>query len=378
MRVRRRPEDRGRDAAPAALASSPLTPAQFVARLQRSVGNARVSRMLAPHELERPVETVAPHEPDDRSEDLLALGPGAFGEPEEEGAPLDLFAQAETSAAPATTNTPATTKAPASTNAPLPAVPADVAAWLAQQPIGNADVAAWLPAGEKLGFITFRDDGRPQIADLAAGKSEVRAYVGDRSKLKPQKVDTSKRSACSRRLRASRAAARRWTADMTQAKWPVETGELIRNLTGSIPDAHAAGASADLFSSFDWDGSKGPRQIIEVLQDQPKGTYTIGLPMQGEFFPKAEYLANTQKDTLAKGATQTPNSLIYYSTAFWRSTYDPSLRPDYPWKDERIGGLVVTRLKSTALQSALTALAGVGTTLKVMPDQNNHIHITRH
>ena len=185
-----------------------------------------------------------------------------------------------------------------------------------------------------------------------------------------------RRWAWSRSSRASRADGR--TANPAQPKSPVQTGDLIRDLTTSIGDAHASGASADLFSGFDWDGSRGPAQVIEVLQDLPKGTYTIGLPMQGQFFPADEYLDRTQKTTLAQGAARTPDSIVYYSTRLWRSTYDASGGPKYPWKDERLDGLVVTRLKSAALKSAITALAGSGTTLNVMPDQNDHIHITRH
>src|SRR5690348_13484404 len=98
MRARRSPEHQRREMAPAPAAPARSTPAELVAQLQRTAGNARVSRLLA--------------------------------------------------------------------RTPSPAVPADVATWLADHPTANDKVAAWLLAGEKLGFITFRADGRLQMVAL--------------------------------------------------------------------------------------------------------------------------------------------------------------------------------------------------------------------
>jgi hypothetical protein len=365
MIARRRLDEKRPDAThDAPVVTSPVTPADVVARLQRGAGNASVARMLAQQDLERPGSAVAPHEPDDRSEDLLAQGPDAFGEPEQDEPLRDVFANQDVVSA----QTPTT----------VVTVPAAVTAWLALRPASNDAIAQWLLDGETHGFITFRDDQRPQMADLAAGKSDIRVRVGDGSTTAPHKVNTSKALGVLTILEGlTRGRAKRWTADPSKPKSAVETGDLIRNLKTKITDAHAGGASADLFSSFEWDSAKGPAQIIQVLQDLPPGTYTIGLPMQGDFFPKDEWLANTQKAALAQGAKQTPPSLIYWQTVAWKSTYAPD-KGDYPWKDESVATLVVGRLKSAPLKAAIAALASKGTTLHVMPDYDRHIHITRH
>ena len=365
MRARRRSEEDREIATHAPVAAAPATRADLVARLQRGAGNASVSRMLAQQDLERPGAAVAPHAPDDRSEDLFNAGPDLFGEPEHEDEPLrDVFANQEVVSA--------------QTPVQAPAAPAGVTAWLAKQPASTPDIAQWLLDGEPQGFITFRPDQRPQIVDLAAGKNEVVVAVGDGSSTAPHKVNTSKALGVLTILEGlTRARAQRWTADTTKPKSPVVTGDLIRNLKTKITDAHAGGASADLFPNFDWEGAKGPAQIIQVLQDLPPGTYTIGLPMQGEFFQKDQWLANTQKAALAQGEKETPPSLIYWQTVLWKSTYAPE-KGDYPWNDAPAGGLVVTHLTSAALKSAIAALQSKGTTLIVMPDYDRHIHITRH
>jgi hypothetical protein len=362
MRTRRRPEDEQRDVNPAAPVAAPPSAAELVARLQRGAGNARVSRMLAQQDLERPGAAVTPHEPGDRSEDLFAAGPELFGEPEQDEPLRDVFADREV----------------VSAQTPAPAIPLDISWWLAQKPATTQEIAQWLLTGEKHGFITFREDQRPQIVALADGKSEVRVAVGDGKSMGMHTVNTTKALGVLVILKGlTQARADRWTADPSNPKSPVQTGDLIRNLTTKITDAHAGGASADLFRDFDWEKPNGPAQVGEVLQDLPPGTYTIGLPMQGDFFPKDEWLANTQKTALKNGDKQTPPSLIYWQTVFWKSTYAPE-KGDYPWDDQPAGGLVAGRLKSGALKAAIDALKAKGTTLHVMPDYDNHIHITRH
>jgi hypothetical protein len=319
--------------------------------------------MLAQEELERAGAAVAPREPGDRSEDLFAVGPDVFGEPEQDEPLRDVFASQDVVSA---------------QNATPSSVPAGVAGWLAKHPATTPEVAQWLLDGKSHGFITFREDQLPQITDLAAGKSEVTVATGDGSTRAAHKVNAGKALGVLTILEGlTRGRATRWTKDTTKPKSPVVTGDLIRNLKTKITDAHAGGASADLFPNFDWDGAKGPGQIIEVLGDLPPGTYTIGLPMQGEFFPKDEWLKNTQAAALAQGATETPLSLVYWQTVFWKSTYAPD-KGAYPWIDAAAGGLVVGHLKSGALKSAIAALKAKGTTLHVMPDYDRHIHITRH
>ena len=132
--------------------------------------------------------------------------------------------------------------------------------------------------------------------------------------------------------------ARRWIGDPSQDKTALQAGDLLRNLTDvGFPDPHA-GASADLYRDFDWNGANGPAQVLQALGDLPAGNYRIGLPFQGEFFPAERYLATRQAAAIrAAGPGGTPAaitqpSMIKFQNDLYTSTWNPT-------KTRRDGGL---------------------------------------
>lgn len=358
--------------------------------LQSAVGNARVSRMLAT--VGNLVETsqergtdVAPHEPGDTSEDLLAVAsrPGGlaavFGAPAEAEAEGPDLADVRVDAAPADEQE----RAPTVAKAPGPVPDPELVRWAAVKPSTNKDMAVWLLDGEKHGFVKFWPFYHRQLEDIAAEKDTLEMYVHrdkDTSKTERRSFKTGGAAlpVLTFLVALTRARADRWLADTSQDKTFVEAGELIRKLP---KDAHDTGKSADLFPHFDWNGANGPAQVIEVLDALPAGTYLIGLPMQGQFFPKSEYLASRQEKSIADAgpggtpADITQPSLIYWRDQFYTSKYDAAKGAKYPWTDTGGGSGVATRLRSAALKADLGTLAGKGTKITVFPDYDNHIHV---
>lgn len=401
----------------------PATRAAVLGRLQGGAGNASVCRMIARAAAQEAVDElmetsrergtdIPPHPPGDRSEDLLELGskPGglaaAFGGAGEAAGgagelPGSIFG-GEVSAAPETaaekTEAPAPAKAGASEKdapaaAPASAVDPEIVRWLARQPNTDPDMAAWLLAGEEHGFVRFRPFYRKQMADIRDRKTHLTVVVDvDRSVPKKPKTKTgpmkSPAGAAAEPLGVltiltglTRARAQRWVDNPTKEKPYVDAGDLIRDLPGR--DAHTSGASADLFPKFSWTGPGGPAQVMQVLEDLPTGSYVIGLPMQGQFFPKEEYLDTRQKKSIAEaGPGGTPKdvvqpSLVYWTGSFYTSKYDPSKGSKYPWVDSEGSGGVVNRLRSGALKDKIEALRSQGIAIDVIPDYDGHIHITR-
>jgi hypothetical protein len=381
VRERHRP---GQDAERAEGPPEPPLPPELVLGLHPAAGNARISRMLARQAVDDPLELAAergteipPHAPDDMSGDVRALADGPGGLAEAFGGELD----DEVAWGPETTIR-------ADTEVPAQADP--VEEWLKKQPASNADMAAWLLAGEKVGFVSLRPFYRQQMADIRDGKPDVGVITDiDKSDPKNPKPITGRMSlkttgaplgALTVLTGLTRARAERWVQNPAQPKDPVDVGDMIRNLS---KDAHSGGASVDLFPQFGWTDANGPSQVIQVLQDLPKGSYTIGLPMQGQFFPKDQYLASRQEKSIADaGPGGTPKditapSLVYWTTVTYTSRYDSSKGPKYPWQDVKGERGVIDRLRSAPLKDAIHALAAKGIAIDVMPDWDNHIHVTR-
>ena len=179
-------------------------------------------------------------------------------------------------------------------------------------------------------------------------------------------------------------------ADPSAKKTTVDAGDLLRNLTDvGFPDPHA-GASADLYQHFDWDGTTGPAQVLQALGDLPAGNYKIGLPFQGQFFPNERYLATRQAAAIrAAGPGGTPAaitqpSMIKFRNDLYTSTWNPSKPRDGGavggYDDTPTGGQHggVAELRSADLRRGIADLATRGISITAaFADNNNHIHITR-
>ncbi len=263
------------------------------------------------------------------------------------------------------------------------AVDAQITAWLAESPSGTAAVAGWLLAAQRLGFLTMSSNFyQQQLVDLHAGSPTIRVLVSLKGEV--GRVPVAKDLPALTILAGLvKARAQRWVASPTGKKDPVQCGDLFRNLQDvGIPDAHRA-ASTDLFAGFNWTGPDGPKQVMQVLSDLPKGSYRIGLPFQGEFFPSEDYLANRQQmHVAAAGPGGTPKDitqpmLVRFTTQTYTSRW-AGAPPKYPWKDAPAGAVdLVTRLRSAALRERIATLRGQGTSIGVFPDNDNHIHVTR-
>jgi hypothetical protein len=321
--IRRRDEheaDRARPADPA-----PAAPLHMIARLQQSVGNRAVTAMLAREPLEYVTE---PHEGGDARGLLEALGP------QEAPAPAP---EAEVAA-----------------GAP-PAGADPVGDWAARSPGTNAEYAQWIIDGVGLGFVIWSPGmgAQKQMEDLAASKT-----VKGTDPSKPAIISGLKTIKTLVGARVTK-----WRADETKPKDPLSVGSFIRG-----PGGHD-GRSIDI-NGFDWTGTNGPAQVEEALRALPAGSYGIGLPFQGQFFPKDEWLDERKKAAGDPPADITQPSLQKFVGTRYTSTYK-----DGAWEDKKAGGQAIDRLKSATLKAAIAELNGKGYTIYVFPDNNNHIHI---
>ena len=408
----RRRSERDEDAAlewqePAAVMRAP-SPGSVLDLVQRGAGNASVSRMIARQAVPVPeaeqegqgTPVVAPHDPGSRPEDLhdLAGSAGglaaAFGG-KREAAPADAAPGPEL-AGPQQTAAPTEAWAPDAQRAggpqDKPPVPPEITSWFGEQPSTNSTIADWLLRGKGHGFLTFTSRAlyEQQVVDISQRRTRVTVLTSLAGRQGTIQIDPDGQIGALVILESLvRGHARRWIADPSAKKTVAEAGDLLRNLQGlSIPDAHG-GASADLYQGFDWDGATGPAQVLQALGDLPSGTYRIGLPFQGQFFPPERYLATRQAAAIrAAGPGGTPAaitqpSMIKFRNALYTSTWNPT-KPRAGgavggYDDTPTGGTHggVAELRSADLRRGIADLATRGITITAFADNDNHIHITR-
>jgi hypothetical protein len=315
-------EERSTPAAPA--------PAAFIARLQQTAGNRAVTALLARQPLEYDTE---PHEGGDASGLLELLGP------QDEVAEL--------------ADTPAVA---------APAAAADpVGDWTAKAPATNAEYAQWIIDGVAHGFVIWSPGmgAQKQMEDLAAGKT-----VKGTDPAKPAILGSLKTIKSLVGARVTK-----WRGDETKPKDPLSVGSFLRG-----PGAHG-GRAIDI-NGFDWTGTNGPAQVEEALRALPAGSYGIGLPFQGQFFPKDEWLDERKKAAVAAaGEGGTPAAITEASLQKWVGTRYTATYADGKWVDAKTSGQAIDRLKSATLKAAITELNGKGYKIYVFPDNDNHIHI---
>jgi hypothetical protein len=337
----REPEREREKEAPTATAAPP---AALIARLQQSAGNQAVTAFIArqpaaagpapaPAELD-----TEPHEGGDASGLLELLGP------QEESAfdPVpELADQADQTAAPQAQSDP-------------------VADWMAKAPATNAEYAQWIVDGVTHGFVLWTGkDSKAQMEKLAANEK-----VGSTD---PSKADILGGLKTIRALVSAKAT--KWTGDKTKPKETVGVGSFIR---GASPHD---GRAIDI-NKLDWTGANGPVQVEEALRALPAGSYGIGLPFQGEFFPKDEWLDVRKKAAeAAAGEGGTPAAITQASLQKWVGTRYTATFADGKWVDAKTTGQAIDRLKSATLKAVITELNGKGYKIYVFPDNDGHIHI---
>ncbi len=322
--------------------------------IQQSAGNVALQRVLARQRAD--VHAIEPHEGGD---DKQALGLLAqLGDDSEAAIPTGVTLEA----------------------APAPAaslVPDDIAKWQARKPATNLEYAQWILDAEAHGFVKFSNPKRSkeQLESLRDGKPVVGADPADQEILGGLVI--------SHALIAERAT--RWGADTNKAKEPFVMGDYIRKEKGG----HSSGERVDI-GGFDWTGSKGPDQIVTALKALPPDKYGIGLPFQGEFFPRDQWFNPQAKQAVADAeaadkttADITTPLLTKGSTLKVTGTWDKNDVATIPqnwdvppgWKLKSGGGSAVGALKSATLKKGIKDLNAAGYDIYVFPDNENHLHV---
>lgn len=281
---------------------------------------------------------------------------------------------------------PTTTGTATKTTTGTPQVAPLIQVWATLKPTDNAAVAQWILDAEPHGFAAFtaRTPAKGQAASTVDPKAQMQAFTRGETVVEAK-------SATGEPLLGALAAirdvvggrAKRWLAGTSTSKSPLQIGWVVRDDRATGVRGHTYGESADLGGGIDWAGSKGPAQVIELLEDLEPGKYGIGLPFQGDFFPKDEWwVTRALANEAAAGKDGTPADVTEISldkwttnqvTAGWRADRKPK-----KWKATKAGsGAAIDRMKSAALRTKISELNRKGYTIYVFPDNDAHIHITR-
>jgi hypothetical protein len=338
--MRRRADEREterRDGEAPATVTAP--PAAYIARLQQSAGNQAVAALLARQPADTEYDT-EPHEGGDASELAKLLEQGS--EPAQAWVrdTWDLFGSGPDDA-------------PVSTD--------PVHLWLSSKPATNQAYAQWVVDGVTTGFVVWTgSDSEAQMKKLAANE---KAGSAD-----PKQTEILGALKTIRALVAGKA--EKWKGDKTKPKETVGVGSFIRR-DGGPHDGRAIDVNG-----LDWAGTKGPGQVEEALRALPAGSYGIGLPFQGQFFPKDEWLKERQDAAVAAaGAGGTPAPITQPSLEKWVGTRFTAVFKDGKWQKTPTTGQAFDRLRSSTLKAAITELNGKGYKIYVFPDNDRHIHI---
>ena len=334
-------------------APDPRTLPALARAIQQSAGNAALQRVLARQRAD--VHAIEPHEGGDDVQGLELLAQAEPGAP----IPADVVRLEGGEAAPAST------------------VPDDIAKWQARKPATNLEYAQWILDAEAHGFVKFLNPKRSkvQIESLRDGKPVVGADPADQEIIGGLVI--------SHALIAERAT--RWAADTSKPKEPFQMGDYIRKEKGG----HSTGERVDI-GGFDWTGSKGPDQIVTALKALPPDKYGIGLPFQGEFFPRDQWFNPQAKQAVADAekankttAEITTPLLTKGSTLKVTGTWDKNDVETIPqnwdvppgWKLKSGGGSAVGALKSATLKKGIKDLNAAGYDIYVFPDNESHLHV---
>ena len=115
-----------------------------------------------------------------------------------------------------------------------------------------------------------------------------------------------------------------------------------------------------------------------MLHDLPKGSYGIGLPFQGQFFPAGLRLERRMSAAVAKaGDDGVPEAITTPSLERWTTnTYTATWNAEkHAWDTTVAGDQAVSHLRSNDLRKAIADLNKDGYSIYVFPDNDSHIHI---
>jgi hypothetical protein len=257
---------------------------------------------------------------------------------------------------------PGTTATPAATPAADVAVDAKALVADADALKTNSGTAGWLLKANDQGFITFTEGMKTQdnLENLRDGKK-----VGS-----ADPKDTTIFGGLATMHSLALARINRWIADPTKPKAPIQLGSFIR--TGASAGRHGTASAIDI-NQGDFDGSAD--DVIAILKDLPTGSYGLGMPFQGDFFPADKNIEALEAAEKAKPApADVSGGLVKFTSHLYKATYDAT-KKGYGDPDVQTAGAAYTLLKSDALGTQLQAMRTAGTTLMIFPDNDNHLHV---
>ena len=257
---------------------------------------------------------------------------------------------------------PPTTATPTPTPAADPAADAKALVADADSLKTNSGTATWLLKAHDLGFITFTAGMGTQdnLENLRDGKK-----VGS-----ADPKDTTIFGGLATMHSLALARINRWIVDPTKPKDPIQLGSFIR--TGTNAGPHGKASAIDI-NQGDFDGSAD--DVIAILKDLPTGSYGLGMPFQGDFFPADKNLEKMEAAEKAKPApADVSGGLVKFTAHTYKATYDAKAKA-YGEAEMETAGAAYTLLKSEALKTQLKAMKTAGSTLMIFPDNDNHLHV---
>src|SRR2546425_6914798 len=257
---------------------------------------------------------------------------------------------------------PPTTATPTPTPAADPAADAKALVADADSLKTNSGTAGWVLKAQNLGFVTFTEGMKTQdnLENLRDGKK-----VGNAD---PKDATIFGGLATMHSLALARIS--RWITDPAKPKDPIQLGSFIR--TGSDAGPHGKASAIDI-NQGDFDGSAD--DVISILKDLPKGSYGLGMPFQGDFFPADKNIGTMEAAEKAKPAPgDVSGGLVRFTIHLYKASYDAKTKA-YGDPAMETAGAAYTLLKSQALKTQLDAMRTAGTTLMVFSHNDNHLHL---
>ena len=353
MRSERR---RKHDEAPEATAPDRPVPEHPLLLLQRSAGNAAVSRVLARQELADPF--TAPREDAQPAVEPHAEGqdadtPQLLDQPVAQAGPM--LGDVAEAAVEGAKSTPG---------------PADVPAWAARSPATNQDLSTWILEGTVHGFVSLHNDSRKQLETFEAG-GKYALKGGGGGTIDPTGAVLPVLEVVHGIVAAR---ANRWLAgDPKAKKEPLAIFWMARNLKGG--DAHTTGAALDA-GGLDFTKPAAAKQVVQILTDLPVANYKIGLPYQGPFFSVFDSLMSFQnKASKDAGEDGTPADVTTPGLVEWESPLSTATWKDGAWVPKRASASARSKIQDVDLRTKLGGFDGKA--FEVFPDRPNHIHIQR-
>src|SRR2546425_4918076 len=257
---------------------------------------------------------------------------------------------------------PPTTATPSATPAADPAAAAKALVADADSLKTNSGTATWLLKAHDLGFITFTEGMKTQdnLENLRDGKK-----VGS-----ADPKDTTIFGGLATMHSLALARINRWIPDPTKPKDPIQLGSFIR--TGTNAGPHGKASAIDI-NQGDFDGSAD--DVIAILQDLPTGSYGLGMPFQGDFFPADKNLDKMEAAEKAKPAPgDVSGGLVKFTAHTYKATYDAKAKA-YGEAEMDTAGAGHTPLKRGAPKTQLQGTQTAGSTLMIFSHNDNHLHL---